>query len=54
MEKNIFVVEVDMDHRAPEDIARDAALKINDIVNNLIEKQNQTRQEEKQDEKRDK
>lgn len=54
MDKNIFVVEVDMDHRAPEDIARDAALKINDIVNNLIEKQNQKRQEGKLDEKRDK
>ena len=43
-----------MDHRAPEDIVRDAALKINDIVNNLIEEQNQKRQEGKLDEKRDK
>ena len=36
MDKNIFVVEVDMDHRAPEDIARDAALKINDIVTEIL------------------
>ena len=50
MEKNIFVGELEMENRSPKDIARDAALKINDIVNGLIEEQNQKKREEKQDE----
>ena len=36
MNKNIFVVGLDMDNRTPEDIGREAALKINEIVENLI------------------
>ena len=33
---NIFVIDVDMENRSPEDIARDAALQINALFDRLI------------------
>lgn len=48
MNKNIFVVGLDMDNRTPEDIGREAALKVNDIVEGLIKEKEQ--KEEKSDE----
>ena len=42
---NVYVVNLDMDNRTPEDIARDAANKINDIVNGLIVEQNAKKEE---------
>ena len=49
MNKNIYVVGLDMDNRSPEDIGREAALKINEIVEGLITerdaKKNETTEE---------
>ncbi|MBO6113546.1 MAG: hypothetical protein J6P57_00665 [Lachnospiraceae bacterium] len=39
MNKNIFVIPIDMDNRTVEEIAKDAAVKIIDITDELIEKQ---------------
>lgn len=36
--KNIFVLEVDMDNREPVDIARDAANQIAALFDRLVEK----------------
>lgn len=36
-EQNIFVINVDMEKRRPEEIAREAALKIIVITDNLVE-----------------
>ncbi|SDL76623.1 hypothetical protein SAMN04487833_1314 [Sarcina sp. DSM 11001] len=35
----LFAVEVDMENRSPEDIARDAALQINALFDRLIKEQ---------------
>lgn len=35
--KNIHIIEVDMENRTPEEIARDAALHIADLFDELIE-----------------
>ena len=35
--QNIFVINVDMEKRTPEEIAREAALKIIEITDNLVE-----------------
>lgn len=37
--KNIHVIEVDMQDRPPEDIARDAALQIAALFDHLVEEQ---------------
>ena len=37
--KNIHVIEVDMENKPPEDIARDAALQIAALFNHLMEEQ---------------
>ena len=34
---NIFVINIDMESKTPEDIAREAALKIIEITDNLVE-----------------
>ena len=51
--KNIYVVGLDMDNRSPEDIGREAALKINEIVEGLITerdaKKNETTEKEGKD-----
>lgn len=39
MNKNIFVIPIDMNNRTVEDIAKDTAVKIIDITDKLIEKQ---------------
>ena len=39
MNKNIFVIPIDMDNGTVEEIAKDAAVKIIDITDKLIEKQ---------------
>lgn len=36
---NIFVVDVDMENRSPEDIARDAAMQINALFDRLVKEQ---------------
>lgn len=33
---NLFVIDVDMDNRSPEDIARDAVMQINSLFDQLI------------------
>ena len=50
MKENIFVIGLDMDNKTPEAIGREAALKINDVINGLIEEQNKKKQEDNQDE----
>ena len=35
----IFVIELDMDNRSAEDIAMDAVMEINKIMDNLVEEQ---------------
>lgn len=35
MGKNIFVLPIDMDNRSVEDIAREAALRINDVCDQV-------------------
>ena len=51
--KNIYVVGLDMDNRSPEDLGREAALKINEIVEGLITerdaKKNETTEKEGKD-----
>ena len=37
--KNIHVIEADMENRPPEDIARDAALQIAALFDHLVEEQ---------------
>lgn len=37
--KNIHVIEVDMQDRPPEDIARDAALQVAALFDRLVEEQ---------------
>lgn len=39
VQKNIFVIGVDMENRTAEDIARDAALQIVSITDCLVEQQ---------------
>ena len=36
---NLFVVDVDMENRSPEDIARDAAMQINALFDRLVKEQ---------------
>ena len=36
---SIFVVDVDMENRSPEDIARNAALQINSLFERLVKEQ---------------
>lgn len=42
MEDNhdIYVIGLDMENRAPEEIAKDAAIQIVDLFDKLVEKQN--------------
>ena len=39
VKKNIFVIGLDMENRSPEEIAKDAALRIAAITDRLVEKQ---------------
>ena len=43
--RNIFVINLNMDNRTPEEIAREAAIKIAEITDKLIEQQNDRRSE---------
>ena len=36
---NLFVIDVDMENRSPEDIARDAVMQINGLFDRLIKEQ---------------
>lgn len=36
-ESNLYVIEVDMENRSPEDIAKDAALQIIEFVDRLVD-----------------
>lgn len=38
MDENVYVIGVDMGNRSPEDIAKEMALKIADLTDQLIEK----------------
>ena len=42
---NIFVLNLSMENQTPEEIAREAALKIIEITDNLIEQQKERRKE---------
>lgn len=37
---DIYVIGLDMENRAPEEIAKDAAIQIVDLFDKLVEKQN--------------
>ena len=37
----LFAVEVDMENRSPEDIAKDAALQIGELFDRLVKEQNE-------------
>ena len=41
----LFAVEVDMENRSPEDIARDAALQIGELFDSLIKEQKKKERE---------
>lgn len=38
-DNRLFVITVDMENRDPKDIARDAAIKICDLMDQLVKKQ---------------
>lgn len=40
MNDNIFVIGIDMDNKSVEDIARETALKIIDITDKMVARQN--------------
>ena len=48
MSENIYVIGVDMENRSAEDIAREIALKISDLTNQLIEKQKIEKQQKEE------
>ncbi len=50
MDENVYVIGVDMENRSSEDIAREMALKIADLTNQLIEKQKQEKQQKEEGE----
>lgn len=50
MDENVYVIGADMENRSPEDIAREMALKIADLTNQLIEKQKREKQQKEEGE----
>ena len=48
MDENVYVIGVDMENRSAEDIAREMALKIADLTNQLIEKQKLEKQQKEE------